>query len=350
MDTYCVGGFQTSYEQWIFHGEEEANVADVVVDVNDIDEKHDVIDDVFTPACDNNTPGVDVNRMGEYYDELFKDIEADLYPCCNWISSLNFLAKLMHLKIVGGISNNIFDQQVGVMRHPVDGSAWKEFDARYPDFVRDPRNVRLGLAAHGFNPFKNLSQSYSMWPVVLANYNLPPWLCIKDNNFILSSLIPRSRSPGKDIDVFLRPLVEKLKELWSYGVQTRDGNTNTMFNMRAALLWTVNDFPARSSLSGWSAFLARSEQNKINRGNMKYVTTQGTKSQAQRRHELEHPDYIDTWMDVHLKKDKQFVNEFARQDYERLQAVRAAREARSQIDSGSGSSNDHVSIFKEALG
>ncbi|KAF4351245.1 hypothetical protein F8388_026946 [Cannabis sativa] len=34
------------------------------------------------------------------------------------------------------------------------------------------------------------------------------------------------------------------------------------------------------------AFLARSEQNRINRGNMKYVTTQGTKSLAQRRHEL----------------------------------------------------------------
>uniref|UniRef100_A0A803Q230 Transposase-associated domain-containing protein n=1 Tax=Cannabis sativa TaxID=3483 RepID=A0A803Q230_CANSA len=102
-------GFQTSYEQWVFHGEEEVNVADVIVDENDVDEMRDVINDFFTPACDDNTPSVDGNRMGEYYDELFKDIEAELYPGCNWISSLNFLAKLMHLKIVGGISNNIFD-------------------------------------------------------------------------------------------------------------------------------------------------------------------------------------------------------------------------------------------------
>ncbi|KAF4365870.1 hypothetical protein F8388_002740 [Cannabis sativa] len=81
---------------------------------------------------------------------------------------------------------------------------------------------------------------------------------------------------------------------------------------------------------------------------MKYVTTQGTKSLAQRRHELvREPDYVSTWMEVHLKKDKQFVNEYARQDYERLQAIQAAR---SQIDTDSGSSPDQVSIFEEAFG
>ncbi|XP_060965344.1 uncharacterized protein LOC133034304 [Cannabis sativa] len=54
------------------------------------------------------------------------------------------------------------------------------------------------------------------------------------------------------MDVFLRPLVDELKELWNNGVPMRDSSTNSMFTMRAALLWTVNDFPARGSLSGWS--------------------------------------------------------------------------------------------------
>ncbi|XP_060968720.1 uncharacterized protein LOC133036222 [Cannabis sativa] len=140
----------------------------------------------------------------------------------------------------------------GVLRHPVDGLAWKDFNAKHPEFARDPRNVRLGLAADGFNPFGNMSLAYNMWPVVLANYNLPPWLCMKDNYFLLSTLIPGAKSPGKDMDIFLRPLVDELKELWNNGVPTRDSSTNSMFTMRAALLWTVNDFPARSSLSGWS--------------------------------------------------------------------------------------------------
>ncbi|GJR50201.1 gag-pol polyprotein [Tanacetum coccineum] len=62
----------------------------------------------------------------------------------------------------------------GKMQHPVDGRAWKDFDTKYLDFAAEPRNVRLGLAADGFNPFGNLSQSYSMWPVILTTYNLPP--------------------------------------------------------------------------------------------------------------------------------------------------------------------------------
>nr|GFC03427.1 hypothetical protein [Tanacetum cinerariifolium] len=52
----------------------------------------------------------------------------------------------------------------GKMQHPVDGRAWKKFDTKYPDFAKEPRNVRLGLAADGFNQFSNLSQAYSMWP------------------------------------------------------------------------------------------------------------------------------------------------------------------------------------------
>nr|GEZ26981.1 hypothetical protein [Tanacetum cinerariifolium] len=44
----------------------------------------------------------------------------------------------------------------GKMQHPVDGRAWKNFDTKYPDFTKEPRNVRLGLVADGFNPFDNL--------------------------------------------------------------------------------------------------------------------------------------------------------------------------------------------------
>ncbi|KAL5543986.1 hypothetical protein UlMin_007770 [Ulmus minor] len=140
-----------------------------------------------------------------------------------------------------------------VMRHPVDGRAWKDFDRKHPEFADDVRNVRLGLAADGFNPFNNMSISYSMWPVVLTTYNLPPWLCMKPEYLMLSLLIPGPQSPGKDMDVFLRPLIEELKELWENGIDTCDaGNDRKVFKMRASLLWTVNDFPARSSLSGWS--------------------------------------------------------------------------------------------------
>ncbi|KAL5564923.1 hypothetical protein UlMin_028087 [Ulmus minor] len=72
-----------------------------------------------------------------------------------------------------------------VMQHPVDGKAWQEIDKRHPQFAGDVRNVRLGLAADGFNPFGNMSSSYSMWPVALTTYNLPPWICMKAESLML---------------------------------------------------------------------------------------------------------------------------------------------------------------------
>nr|GEV85249.1 hypothetical protein [Tanacetum cinerariifolium] len=58
---------------------------------------------------------------------------------------------------------------------------------------------------------------------------------------------------SKDIDVYLRPLIKDLKVLWDRkGVETIDVASGQKFNMRAMVLLTINDFPARSSLSRWS--------------------------------------------------------------------------------------------------
>nr|GEW49263.1 hypothetical protein [Tanacetum cinerariifolium] len=79
------------------------------------------------------------------------------------------------------------------MQHPVDGRAYKDFDTKYSNFAAEPRNVRL------------------------------------------------------------RSLIDDLKDLWAKpGVETIDVATGLKFNMRAMVLWTINDFPAQSSLSGWS--------------------------------------------------------------------------------------------------
>lgn len=128
----------------------------------------------------------------------------------------------------------------GVMRHPADSLAWKHFDELHPQFSSDPRNVRLGLASDGFNPFGLMSVSYSTWPVILIPYNLPPWLCLKQPYWIMSMIIPGPKSPGNNIDVYLQSLIGELNELWTNGI------------MHAALFWTINDYPAYGMLSAWS--------------------------------------------------------------------------------------------------
>jgi hypothetical protein len=80
--------------------------------------------------------------------------------------------------------------------------------------VKDARNFRLGLATDGFNPFGNMNNSCSMWPIFVVSYNMPPWVCMEESNFIMDLLIPRLSSPSKDFDIFMEPLVQELQQLW----------------------------------------------------------------------------------------------------------------------------------------
>ena len=357
-------GIYNAYKKWIYHGESPIDPPVVLEDgvgtSNDMDA---VIEDVRGERMEDDT---DVNEGNpttrDDFEALLEEVQAELYPGCTKFTSLDFLSKLMHIKVKHKLTNCAFDDllellqashpegnrippsyyvaktrlkhiglgyksihvckndcflffrdpfdklqncpvchesrwkdantkgkkvphkvlryfpltprlrrlygsrhtakdmiwhstgraEEGKMRHPVDGSAWKDFDRKYPDFSSETRNVRLALAADGFNPFGNMSSAHSTWPVVVTTYNLPPWLCMKESSFMLTLLIPGPKSPGKDMDVFLRPLVDELNDLWTKGVRTKDAATNTYFTMKAALLWTINDFPARSSLSGWS--------------------------------------------------------------------------------------------------
>lgn len=65
-------------------------------------------------------------------------------------------------------------------------------------------------------------------------------------------LIPGPKSPGMNIDVYLQPLIDELKDLWEKGALTWDAKVRKNFTLHAVLLWTINDFPAYAMLSGWS--------------------------------------------------------------------------------------------------
>ncbi|KAL4560827.1 hypothetical protein LXL04_032982 [Taraxacum kok-saghyz] len=140
----------------------------------------------------------------------------------------------------------------GKLRHPADGLAWKDFDRKFPEFSSDPRNVRLALASDGFNPFRTMNTTHSTWPVILIPYNLPPWLVMKQPNFILSLIIAGPESPRNKIDVYMQPLIKELKELWEVGIETYDASTKGNFRLKASIFCTISDFPGYANLSGWS--------------------------------------------------------------------------------------------------
>ncbi|KAI5343170.1 hypothetical protein L3X38_011046 [Prunus dulcis] len=138
----------------------------------------------------------------------------------------------------------------GQMSHPADSPSWKLLDDKWPEFGNKPRNLRLALSSDGFNPHSSLSSRYSCWPVILVTYNLPPWLCMKRKFMMLTLLISGPKQPGNDIDVYLEPLIDDLKSLWVGIRGVYDAHNGEYFTLRAALMWTINDFPAYGNLSG----------------------------------------------------------------------------------------------------
>jgi len=50
--------------------------------------------------------------------------------------------------------------------------------------------VRLGLCADGFTPFAQSERPYSIWPVVVTPYNLPPDMCMTTPYMFLTCIIP----------------------------------------------------------------------------------------------------------------------------------------------------------------
>ncbi|XP_010480743.1 PREDICTED: uncharacterized protein LOC104759533 [Camelina sativa] len=143
------------------------------------------------------------------------------------------------------------ESQDGVMCHPSDAAEWKNFQKLHPSFAEEKRNVYLGLCTDGFNPF-GMSKNHSLWPVIITPYNLPPDMCMRSEYLFLTILNSGPNHPRAGIDVFLQPLIEELKELWSNGVEAYDISLDQNFNLRAALLWTISDFPAYGMLSGWT--------------------------------------------------------------------------------------------------
>ncbi|KAF7149717.1 hypothetical protein RHSIM_Rhsim02G0149700 [Rhododendron simsii] len=67
---------------------------------------------------------------------------------------------------------------------------------------------------------------------------------MKQSYSIMSLLIPGPIAPGRDIDVYLRPLIDELKELWERGAVTYDASTPQTFRMHVAVMWTINVFLA----------------------------------------------------------------------------------------------------------
>ena len=90
-----------------------------------------------------------------------------------------------------------------------------------------------------------------MCPVLVIPYDMPPNVCTKESNYMMALLILGPKSPGKDFDLFMEPLVEELQQPWR-GVLTRDiySSPSVDFFPRAVIIWCIHDYSALGTMSG----------------------------------------------------------------------------------------------------
>jgi hypothetical protein len=76
---------------------------------------------------------------------------------------------------------------------------------------------------------------------------------MKQKFIMMPVLIQGPKQPSNDIDMYLRPLVDELLQLWAEpGVRVWDEHKQEEFDLRALLFVTINDWSALSNISGQS--------------------------------------------------------------------------------------------------
>jgi hypothetical protein len=84
------------------------------------------------------------------------------------------------------------NQNLEELTDPVDGKSWKHLRGKFPVQLADAWSLMLGLAMDGVSPFHMTGHlsPYSIWPVIVNTYNLPPWLATKHGYCWLVLIIP----------------------------------------------------------------------------------------------------------------------------------------------------------------
>lgn len=100
------------------------------------------------------------------------------------------------------------------MKIPVDSITVEHIKDTWLDKFKDKvRKLRLSKDMDGVNLYSLQNINYSVWPVVVINNNIPPWLSKKNENLMLAFIV-LGRRHVKNMEVYLQPLIDEFKQLW----------------------------------------------------------------------------------------------------------------------------------------
>jgi hypothetical protein len=85
--------------------------------------------------------------------------------------------------------------------------------------------------------------NYHVLPVIFINLNLPPEVRYRNENILLSCIVPGPHQPG-DLNSFLYPMVQDLRQVGEGIPDVLNISTNSRFILRAYVIMLAGDGPA----------------------------------------------------------------------------------------------------------
>ena len=144
-------------------------------------------------------------------------------------------------------------EMAGIMNDIHDSPKWKEHFHEGGLFHGDPRGIALSLCLDGLNPWSKNKATYSMWPIVLGQLNLPRSIRYQFANLLLVGIIPSQKNGGepKNIDAYLEVLVDELISLCDWKVY--DDYQKAPFHLKVKILVYVLDYQGLGKLFSLTA-------------------------------------------------------------------------------------------------
>ncbi|RVW53301.1 hypothetical protein CK203_088512 [Vitis vinifera] len=260
-------GIDQSYCTWYWHGEAGPTSSQPT----EMAQRYDTMDCGDVASTVEMVHAIEDEFMTDpmSFKKLLEDAEKPLYPSCIKFTKLSALVKLYNVKARYGWSDKSFSDLLQILGDmlPVNnemplsmyeakktlnalGMEYKKIHACPNDCIlyRNELNEASSCPTCGMSRWKVNkagARNTKRIPAKVLWY-FPPIprnlrLTISADGINPHSSMTRPRQPGKDIDVYLAPLVDDLKTLWEVGVKAYDAHQQEFFTLKAILLWTIND-------------------------------------------------------------------------------------------------------------
>ncbi|XP_022894137.1 uncharacterized protein LOC111408629 [Olea europaea var. sylvestris] len=189
------------------------------------------------------------NTSKEDFSDLFQQAEKELYPGCTKFSALTFIVKLTNIKELNRWSDKSFDMLLQLLREAfpkgtkIGKSLYKNKDLDKCPICAEPcykfqnaKGKRIPHESrHNAADMRWHKEKHPNKEGVLKHpADGEAWKHFYEK-FPTFSAEPETFAPGKDIDIYLRPLIDELIDLWDRGVMTYNVSTNENLRMHSVI-------------------------------------------------------------------------------------------------------------------